>query len=124
MSERGSLHDRGYLIASVGMAGILLEPVLYWPEARLAFHERVLPPDYLAKLPVFPPNPAATEAVGRIRMALAENFTMQGAVSFQIGKFYPYQRGLEPGAAAFLRQIKTLVDPDGRMNPGCLGLGN
>lgn len=116
--------DRGYLIASVGMAGILLEPVLYWPEARLAFHERVLPPDYLARLPVFPPNPAATEAVGRIRMALAENFTMQGAVSFQIGKFYPYQRGLEPGAATFLREIKALVDPEGRMNPGCLGLGN
>jgi len=116
--------DHGYLIASVGTAGILLEPVLYWPEARLAFHERVLPPDYLAKLPVFPPNPAATEAVGRIRVALAENFTMQGAVSFQIGKFYPYQRGLEPGAATFLREIKALVDPGDRMNPGCLGLGN
>lgn len=115
--------DHGYLIASVGLAGILLEPVLYWPEARLAFHERVLPADYLAKLPTFPPNPAATEAVGRIRVALANNFTMQGAVSFQIGKFYPYQQGLEPGAASFLRQLKTLVDPAGRMNPGSLGLG-
>ncbi len=116
--------DHGYLIASVGLAGILLEPVLYWPEARLAFHERVLPPDYLAKLPTFPPNPAATEAVGRIRVALAENFTMQGAVSFQLGKFYPYQRGLEPGAAQLLRQLKAMVDPQGRMNPGSLGLGN
>ncbi|MGE0581667.1 MAG: FAD-binding oxidoreductase [Steroidobacteraceae bacterium] len=116
--------DHGYLIASVGLAGILIEPVLYWPEARLAFHERVLPPDYLAKLPTFPPNPAATEAVGRIRVALAETFVMQGAVSFQIGKFYPYQRGLEPGAAGLLRQIKAIVDPGGRMNPGSLGLGN
>lgn len=115
--------DHGYLIASVGLAGILLEPVLYWPEARLAFHERVLPPDYLAKLPTFPPNPPATEAVSRIRVALAENFTMQGAVSFQIGKFYPYQRGLETGAADFLRRLKALVDPSGRMNPGSLGLG-
>lgn len=116
--------DHGYLIASVGLAGILLEPVLYWPDARLAFHERVLPPEYLAKLPTFPANPAASEAVARIRVALAENFTMQGAVSFQIGKFYPYQRGLEPGAANFLRQLKSLVDPGGRMNPGSLGLGN
>ncbi len=116
--------DHGYLIAGVGTAGTLIEPVLYWPEARLAFHERVLPPDYLAKLPTFPPNPAATQVVARIRVALAENFTAQGAVSFQIGKFYPYQSGLEPTAAAFLRQIKALVDPDGRMNPGNLGLGN
>ena len=75
-------------------------------------------------LPKFPPNPAATEAVGRIRVALAENFVMQGAVSFQIGKFYPYQRGLEPGAASLLRQVKAIVDPEGRMNPGSLGLGN
>ena len=116
--------DHGYLIAGVGNSGILIEPVLYWPEERLAFHERVLPPEYLAKLPKFPPNPAATEAVGRIRVALAENFVMQGAVSFQIGKFYPYQRGLEPGAASLLRQVKAIVDPEGRMNPGSLGLGN
>ena len=27
--------DHGYLIATVGSAGILLEPVLYWPEARM-----------------------------------------------------------------------------------------
>ncbi|MBV6416559.1 MAG: hypothetical protein CMLOHMNK_01153 [Steroidobacteraceae bacterium] len=116
--------DHGYLIAGVGTTGILIEPVLYWPEARLAFHERVLPADYLAKLPTFPANPAATEAVGRIRVALADNFTEQGAASFQLGKFYPYQRGLEPTAAAFLDRLKALVDPQGRMNPGSLGLGN
>lgn len=115
--------DHGYLIATVGSAGILLEPVLYWPEARMLFHERVLPADYLAKLPTFPPNAEATAAVARIREALAENFTAQGAVSFQLGKFYPYQSGLEPGAARLLREIKALVDPDNRMNPGSLGLG-
>ncbi|HNR22730.1 MAG TPA: FAD-binding oxidoreductase [Steroidobacteraceae bacterium] len=116
--------DHGYLMATVGTSGTLLEPVLYWPEARMMFHERVLPADYLAKLPTFPANPEATAAVARIRAALAENFTAQGAVSFQLGKFYPYQSGLEPAAAQLLRQLKALVDPDGRMNPGSLGLGN
>lgn len=115
--------DRGYLIASVGLAGVLLEPVLYWPEARQLFHERVLPADYLARLPTFPPNPEATAVIARLRTALALNFTEQGAVSFQLGRFYPYQRGLEPSAANFLRQLKALVDPGDRMNPGCLGLG-
>lgn len=115
--------DHGYLIATVGLAGILLEPVLYWPEARMMFHERVLPADYLAKLPTFPPNPEATAVVARVREALAENFTARGAVSLQLGKFYPYQSGLEPGAAQLLKQIKAFVDPGNRMNPGNLGLG-
>jgi FAD/FMN-containing dehydrogenase len=114
--------DRGYLCCSVAASGILLEPVLYWPDARLAFHERVLDADYLAKLARFPANPAAAEAVAVIRGELAEVFMQAGAVSFQLGKFYRYQQGLEPSAAWLLKQLKALVDPQGRMNPGTLGL--
>lgn len=114
--------DRGYLVSTVGNAGTLIEPVLYWPDARLPFHERVLDAAYLAKLPRFPANPAAAEAVATIRAALAHCFMQHGAVSFQLGKFYPYQSGLAASSAAFLRQLKNLVDPAGRMNPGCLGL--
>jgi FAD/FMN-containing dehydrogenase len=29
---------------------------------------------------------------------------------------------MTPGAAALLRQVKTMLDPTGRMNPGALGL--
>jgi len=114
--------DRGYLCATVGSSGTLLEPVLYWPDARLAFHERVLDADYLAKLPKFPTNEAAAQAVARIRGDLALAFMRAGAVSFQLGKFYHYQDSLEPSAAALLKSLKQLVDPRGRMNPGCLGL--
>jgi len=114
--------DRGYLVCTVGNAGTLLEPVLYWPDARLGFHERVLDASYLAKLETFPPNPAAAEAVARIREDLAQVFMEQGAVSFQLGKFYRYQEGLTDSASVFLKQLKRLLDPQGRMNPGCLGL--
>lgn len=114
--------DRGYLVSTVGNAGTLLEPVMYWPDARLAFHERVLDPSYLAKLESFAPNAAAAEAVAALRLDLAAAFMEQGAVSFQLGKFYLYQQGLEDSAASFLRQLKRMVDPAGRMNPGCLGL--
>ncbi|MFM7708500.1 MAG: FAD-binding oxidoreductase [Gammaproteobacteria bacterium] len=114
--------DRGYLLCTVGGSGTLLEPVLYWPDARSVFHERVLDAGYLAKLPKFAPNPEAAAAVDAIRGDLATVFMQQGAVSFQIGKFYRYQDGLEPSAAALLRELKTLFDPDGRMNPGALGL--
>ncbi len=114
--------DHGYLIASVGSVGTLIEPVMYWPDARLAFHERVLDPAYLAKLPQYPENLPARAAVARLREELAICFMENGAASFQLGKFYKYQQGLEPTASTFLRQLKQLVDPSGRMNPGALGL--
>jgi FAD/FMN-containing dehydrogenase len=114
--------DHGYLLCTVARSGTLIEPVMYWPDARLAFHERVLAADYLAKLRRFPANPAAAECVARVRAELAQTFMEHGAVSFQLGKFYLYQQGLEPTAAQFLRSIKALVDPEGRMNPGSLGL--
>ena len=119
--EKHNIH-RGYLYCTVGGAGTLLEPVLYWPEARLGFHERVLDATYLAKLDKFPPNPDASAAVARLREDLAITFMEQGATSFQIGKFYKYQDGLDPSAATWLRQLKQLVDPHGRLNPGSLGL--
>jgi FAD/FMN-containing dehydrogenase len=46
----------------------------------------------------------------------------QGAVSFQLGKFYFYQESLADSASGFLRELKRMVDPAGRMNPGALGL--
>lgn len=114
--------ERGYLSSTVGQVGILVEPVLFWPEARNVFHERVLDPGYLAKLPSHPANPDASRAVAAIRDDLAIAFMESGAVSFQIGKFYRYQESLDPTAAAFLASIKRMVDPDMRMNPGALGL--
>lgn len=114
--------DRGYLCCTVGASGTLLEPVMYWPDARLGFHERVLDAGYLAKLPRYEPNPAAAAMVDTIRGELADVFMERGAVSFQLGKFYRFQQGLDPSAAQLLSALKTMLDPDRRMNPGALGL--
>jgi FAD/FMN-containing dehydrogenase len=95
---------------------------MYWPDARQMFHERVLAADYLAKLQKYPENLPARKAVAGIREHLARTFMEKGAVSFQLGKFYLYQDGLDPTNAGLLRQLKSLVDPQGRMNPGSLGL--
>ena len=114
--------DHGYLTCTVSNAGTLLEPVLYWPDARNAFHERVLDQDYLGKLEKYAPNPEAFAAVHKIREDLAEAFMQAGAVSFQLGKFYYYQQGLAPSTSQLLTQLKHIFDPAGRMNPGSLGL--
>jgi len=114
--------EHGYLLCIVGDRAILIEPVLYWPDSRLLFHERVLDPDYLGRLPRFEENLPARQAVDRLRRELAACLMQHGAVSFQLGRFYPYQEGLEPSAARLLGEIKRLVDPDGILNPGCLGM--
>lgn len=120
--ERHSI-AHGYLLCTIGDRAVLIEPVLYWPDARLPFHDRVLDGDYLARLPAYAENLPARTAVDRLRTDLARCFMEHGAVSFQLGRFYFYQQGLDPSAAALLGQVKRLVDPRGVMNPGCLGLG-
>jgi len=113
--------DHGYLSCTVGATGLLLEPVFYWPDERLAFHERVLDQGYLAKLPRFDANPAARAVVGRLRGELADLFAARGAASFQIGKFYRYRASLDPVTLATLDALKRQLDPHGLMNPGALG---
>jgi FAD/FMN-containing dehydrogenase len=119
--ERHSI-DHGYLVCGVSDRAILIEPVMYWPDCRQAFHERVIDAQYLAKLPAYEANPAAREAVDRLRADLARCLMEHGAVSFQIGRFYLYQEGLDPSAAALLEAVKSLVDPQRIINPGSLGL--
>ncbi|MFO0450874.1 MAG: FAD-binding oxidoreductase, partial [Pseudomonadota bacterium] len=75
--------DHGYLSCTVGDRGILVEPVFYWPDARQAFHERVLDAGYLAKLPAYPANPTARAKVAEIRAEIARVLMESGAVSFQ-----------------------------------------
>ena len=113
--------EHGYLSCSVGGSGILVEPCLYWPDARQEFHERVLDADYLARLPRFPENPAARAFVAKLRGELADLFARSGAVSFQIGKFYRYRSSQHDSALALLDALKHNLDPQGLMNPGALG---
>ena len=49
-------------------------------------------------------------------------FERHGAAHFQIGRTYPYAEGRKPAALDLLHAIKRQVDPDGRINPGVLGL--
>lgn len=113
--------DHGYLSCTVGGTAVLLEPVFYWPDERLAFHERVLDAGYLAKLPRFAANPAARACVAQLRGELADLFAARGAASFQVGKFYRYRASLDPATLATLDALKRQLDPQGLMNPGALG---
>ncbi|MCC5861820.1 MAG: FAD-binding oxidoreductase [Gammaproteobacteria bacterium] len=114
--------EHGYLMCTVSNHAFMLEPCLYWSDARMRFHETVLDERYLAKLRIHPANPEASEAVAILREELASEFHALGASCFQIGKFYPYSRNRDAGQWALLSALKAFMDPAGLINPGALGL--
>ncbi|MFO0451109.1 MAG: FAD-binding oxidoreductase [Pseudomonadota bacterium] len=99
------------------------EPVFRWRDAWLPIHRRAADPRHLAKFTEPLPNPAARDLVHRARAEMVELFARHGAASNQIGRTYPYFDRLEAPAAELLAALKRAVDPDGRQNPGALGLG-
>jgi hypothetical protein len=114
----------GYVAFAISSSAILLEPMLYWPGERELYHERVISPAHLAKLPVCGPSPEAAEAMRRLRSELTQFWLDQGCAHLQIGKTYRYLENLQPAARGLLETIKAHVDPKGLVNPGALGLGS
>ncbi len=114
----------GFVPFAISTNAILVEPMLYWPDAREPYHERMIAPAHLGKLPVLPPNPAAAEAMRTLRHDLIRFWLDQGCVHLQIGKTYRYLESRQPAFRSLLEQIKAAVDPKGLMNPGSLGLAS
>jgi len=112
----------GYMFATVGTTGLLIEPVFFWPDAIDDIHRRYVEPGHLAKLKGFSANAGSRALVERLRAALIEHFVRVGAIHFQIGKTYPYRGSLDPGASALVDALKDHLDPQRRINPGSLGL--
>jgi FAD/FMN-containing dehydrogenase len=107
--------------AVVAGVGLLYEPVFYWPDGLMAYHDRRTPA-WLAGMPRHPDNPAGRAMVFDAAAALVDLMASHGASQFQIGRLYPYAGVHEAGRGALLRAIKAAVDPDGICNPGVLGL--
>jgi FAD/FMN-containing dehydrogenase len=112
----------GFVAFAISTNAILFEPMFYWPGARLPYHERMIDPAYLAKLPVLPPNPAAETAMRTLREDLIRFWGENGCAHLQIGKTYRYLETRAPEFRRLLEKIKAAVDPGGLMNPGALGL--
>lgn len=112
----------GTLIAAVGGKGVIIEPCLYWPDARNPLIEATPEPAHLARLPRHAANPAARALAHRLKLELIDLFHAHDAVHLQIARTYRYRDSLAPAADALLAAVKRQLDPEGRMNPGALGL--
>lgn len=113
----------GYLITAVGPGGTLVEPVFYWPDARMEIHERSVDKTFMSKLPRYSENLEARVFVHNLRNQTIELFASLGAAHFQVGKTYPLLRTRHPATANLLNAVKRALDPLDHVNPGALGLG-
>jgi FAD/FMN-containing dehydrogenase len=112
----------GYVTFAISTTAILLEPMLYWPDAREAYHERIIEPGHLAKLPRLPASPETAAVMLKLRSDLTQFWMTQGCAHLQIGKTYRFMESRKPAVRSLLEGLKTLVDPRGLVNPGALGL--
>ncbi|UVO54784.1 FAD-binding oxidoreductase [Sphingomonas sp. SUN039] len=112
----------GYMFLTVATTGFLIEPVFYWPDALGEIHRRSVEPAHWAKLKRFPAEPQARALVEKLRAAVIGIMQAAGGMHFQIGRTYPLKAGSDPRGWRILEAMKVEVDPEGRMNPGALGL--
>jgi FAD/FMN-containing dehydrogenase len=110
----------GTLLTTVAAQGMLIEPVFFWPDSHSSYHKRVVEAGYQQRCGEPATNLAARAAVVRIKRDVADAMRAQGAVHFQIGRFYDWRAGRNPAALAVFDAIKAAVDPQGLLNPGVL----
>ena len=111
-----------HLLIAVGMQAFSFEPVFHWFDEWLPMHERMPSRETLSKFARPAAAPEARALVARARARMLEVFVEMGAASNQIGRTYPYLQAMQPATRHTIEQLKRLFDPQGRMNPGALGL--
>lgn len=122
---KGALQDAGvrhsYLMSCPG-AFMTIEPMFFWSDALDPLHLHHLSERNRERFGGKPVNTAAREVVTLMRARLREVFERHDAVHAQVGRFYRHAQRLDAGSLALLRTLKRGLDPDGRVNPGLLGL--
>jgi FAD/FMN-containing dehydrogenase len=112
----------GYVTFAISTNAILIEPMLYWPGQRELYHDRMISPKRLATLETYPDSPDVRAMIEAIRGDLIRMWTEFGCAHLQIGKTYSYLPSRRSEPRALLEGLKRLVDPQGRINPGSIGL--
>lgn len=101
----------------------VIEPSFYWEDELGEFRLSLIEPEFADKWKGIPPNEARREVALKLREELRDLFDDLGGLHLQIGRYYPYTEIMnnEP-LKKVVKGLKSLLDPDSKMNPGSLGL--
>ena len=114
--------EMGYMFSTISTTTMLVEAVMTWPGPRPVVYDRLIDTAKLGRYPNYEPDPEAAAFVAGLRSELVDLFAAAGGAHLQIGRRYRYHDRLDPTTLRLLTDLKAAVDPDGRMNPGALGL--
>jgi D-lactate dehydrogenase (cytochrome) len=107
-------------------AEFLIEPSFYWYDQLGPYRMSRIEPEFQEKWQDREPDQETREVVLGLRKGIRDIFFKHGACHLQIGKYYPYEDAMVGGPGEpywnLLKDIKGLIDPDKRINPGSLGL--
>ena len=109
-------------LAGIAGAGTLYEPVFYWPDSAMLYHQRRTPAWLAGTMQNHPENLPARELVRELVREIVALMRAHGSTHFQIGRLYPYADTRDGEAGQLLRDLKKRLDPAGILNPGALGL--
>jgi D-lactate dehydrogenase (cytochrome) len=101
----------------------VIEPSFYWHDELGEFRLSLIEPEFADQWKSIPANEERRKVALGLRDELRDLFDSLGGLHLQIGKYYPYEGMMNnAGLASLARGIKQVVDPQGRMNPGALGI--
>jgi D-lactate dehydrogenase (cytochrome) len=120
MRRKGLVHTVLW-VGSGGSVGV--EPIIYWRDAMSPLRMSIVVSNRRTELAAIPRDTAAHEAAVEIRRKLVELLGQFDGGHFQIGKYYPYMQQLrDDNCRQAIRDVKRMLDPEGLINPGGLGL--
>jgi FAD/FMN-containing dehydrogenase len=101
----------------------VIEPSIYWADELGEFRLSLIEDEFAEKWREIPADEEKRQVALKLREGLRDLYDQYGCCHLQIGKYYPYQDMIANDAMKrLLRGMKDVLDPQGSMNPGALGL--
>jgi hypothetical protein len=128
LAERRELMEKwgiktSYLTCFAGPE-FVIEPSFYWHDQLGDFRLSLIEPEFAEKWRDIPADEAKRKVALGLRDELRDLFDSLGGLHLQIGKYYPYTEIMEnEPLQRVVRGVKQVLDPEGLINPGSLGLG-